>query len=264
MKNDNKLQQLVNFLTTKFSYSLLSIIKHDSDILHEENRSCFNLLIIMKDNFDFQKFYKELTEAKNIHKIFLKTDILILKQKEVSDSCDIFPIEYLEMMDSEEVLYGKKLADLIKVETTNLRLQIESNMRRNTILLKNAFIYDNNNLLKVIEASVNNFLISLKNLLRMHEVPVKEMTARDILIKTADIIELDIQFFFLLIRIIDSPKILKTDKINLENIYYKYLEQIENIVTFVDKLDLALKKPVISKKVTNVSAHTKKNAKNTK
>lgn len=262
MTNEDKIKLLVNFLTTKFSYSLLSIIKHNCDILHKENRSSFNLLVIMKDNFDFQKFYKELTEAKNIHKIFLQTDILLLKQKEVSDSCDIFPIEYLEMIDSEKALYGKNLVDLIKIENTNLRLQIESNMRRNIILLKNAFIYDKKNILNVMEASLNNFLISLKNLLRIHDVPVKAMTARDILIKTADIIELDIQLFFLIIRIIDSPKIIKTDNIELEEIYYKYLTQIENIVTFVDKLDIALKKQVGSKKTQ--TPQTKKNAKNTK
>jgi hypothetical protein len=93
----------------------------------------------------------------------------------------------------------------------------------------------------------------------MYEVPVKEMSARDVLIKTADIIELDIQTFFLLIRIIDNPTILKKDKIDIDEIYYSYLEQIENIVTFVDKLDVTAKKAEPAKKIT-----TKKNAKTPK
>jgi hypothetical protein len=259
MKKDAKFNLLINFLTNKFSYSLVSLIKHQSDILHKENKSKFNLLIIMKDNFEFKQFYKELREAKNIYKIFLETDILILKQKEAKDSCDIFPIEYLEMIDSEETLYGKKLSEIISIEKTNLRLQVEANIRRNIILIKNAFIYDHKHLINILEASLNNFVISLKNLLRMYEVPVKEMSARDVLIKTADIIELDIQTFFLLIRIIDNPTILKKDKIDIDEIYYSYLEQIENIVTFVDKLDVTAKKAEPAKKIT-----TKKNAKTPK
>ena len=258
MKKEVSFNLLINFLTNKFSYSILSLIKHNSDILHKENRSKFNLLIIMKDNFEFKKFYKELLEAKPIYKIFLQTDILILKQKEIKDSCDIFPIEYLEMIDSEEPLYGKKLSELISIENTNLRLQVESNIRRNIILLKTAFIYDNKNLVKVLEASANHFVISLKNLLRLYDVPVKEMSARDVLIKTADIIELDIQVFFLLFSIIDNPKFLKKDKIDINEIYYSYLEQIENIVSFVDKIDVNIKKiETIKKPNTTI----KKNAK---
>ncbi len=197
MEKDFNFNLLISFISTKFSYSILSIIKHKSDILHKENRSKFNLIIIMKDNFDFKNFYSELQANKKILKIFLKTDTLILKQKELTDSCDIFPIEYLEMIDSEQSLYGKSLSELINIEDTNLRLQIESNIRRNIILLKNAFIYNHKNIVSVLEASLNNFVICLKNILRMNGVPVKEMTARDVLIKAADIIELDIQLFFL-------------------------------------------------------------------
>ncbi|MDD4527277.1 MAG: hypothetical protein PHF25_04465 [Candidatus Margulisbacteria bacterium] len=255
----NKQKPLIAFLINKFSYSLLSIIKHSSDILHKDNKSASNLLIIMKDNFEFKRFYKELHEDKKIFKIFQQTDTLILTQREIKESCDIFPIEYLEMIDSEEALYGKKLSEIIKIENKNLRLQIESNIRRNIILLKSAFIYDKKHIAQTLNASLNSFIISLKNLLRFHNVPVKEMSARDVLIKTADIIELDIQLFFLLMRIIDNPRLIKIDKIDIEEIFYLYLAQVENIVTFVDKLDVTTKKDTIKKATT-----AKKNVKTSK
>ncbi len=250
----DKQQPLINFLVNKYSYALLGIVKHKSDLLHSDDKSISNLLIIMKDNFEFKKFYKEIQEDKNVFKALQQTDTLIITQKELKDSCDIFPIEYLEMIDSEELVYGKKLSEIITIDNKNLRLQIESNLRRNIILIKKSFIYDKKNIAQIIEASLNNFMVSLKNLLRYHDISVKEMSGRDVLIKTADIIELDIQLFFLLIRIANNPKLIKIDKLNIEDVFYLYLNQLENIVAFVDKLE------VVNKVNTKKQTTTKKNA----
>jgi len=263
MQKLNKQNPLITFLVNKFSYSVTSIIKHRSDLLHDENKSSQNLLLIMKDNFEFKNFYKEIEADKKAYKAFQNTDVLILRQKEITDSCDIFPIEYLEIIDSEQAIIGKKLSELVKIKDTNLRLQIESNIRRNSILLKNAFIYNKKNIINILEGSLNNFIISLKNLLRLHDVPVQEMSARDILVKTADIIEFDIQLFFLLIRIMENPKTIKTKKIDIDDIFCSYLAQIDNIAAYVDKLDLTPKKKP-TRKTASKKSTTKKDATKTK
>ncbi|GEM_PF-4608569 len=263
MPKQDKQQPLINFLMNKFSYSVISIIKHRSDLLHDDNKSSQNLLLIMKDNFEFKNFYKELEADKKAHKSFRSTDILIMRQKEITDSCDIFPIEYLEITDSEEAIVGKKLADLVKIKNTNLRLQIESNIRRNSILLKNAFVYNKKDVVSILEGSLNNFVVSLKNLLRLHDVPVGRMSARDILVKTADIIEFDIQLFFLLMRVMENPKTIKLNKLDIDDIFCSYLAQIDNIAAYVDKLDLSQKNASVKKAPTKKPA-SKKNEKESK
>jgi hypothetical protein len=239
MSQKNNIELLFGFIQDYFLSNLVSVIQHSSNILHRENLSHSNLLVIVDDSFQIELFYERIIKEKNIYKIFLQTDVLFMKQTEIIASCDIFPIEYLEIIDTEISLFGKKLANLVSIDKINLRLQIESNARRNIILLKKAFLYDHKNLLNILDASFNDFIISMKNLLRLHEVSVKEISVRDVVINLANLIDFDIKLFFLVIRILDDTYVLKVEKLDMQDIFIKYLGEVEKIVAFIDKIEIS-------------------------
>ncbi len=65
---------------------------------------------------------------------------LYLDQDYIRNSVDIFPIEFLDMRENYQVLYGKDVLKDIVVDTRNLRFQCEQELKSKLLGLRQAYL----------------------------------------------------------------------------------------------------------------------------
>jgi len=65
---------------------------------------------------------------------------LILSKTEFVNSADVFPMEYLDMMDRNKILFGKDIAAKLTLSLKNLRHQVEDRLRGAVASLRQAVV----------------------------------------------------------------------------------------------------------------------------
>lgn len=61
---------------------------------------------------------------------------LVLARREFASSADVFPMEYLDIVDAHEVLVGPDVTAELKLTSENLRHQVEHQLRGNLVSLR--------------------------------------------------------------------------------------------------------------------------------
>jgi len=65
---------------------------------------------------------------------------LILSKTEFVNSADVFPMEYLDMMDRNKILFGKDITAKLTLSLKNLRHQVEDRLRGAVASLRQAVV----------------------------------------------------------------------------------------------------------------------------
>ena len=113
--------------------NLLSAVKFGTE--GEQN----NLLFVLKKlDFDILEKIKPLAIK---HTKKAKVVPLFFTQEELSDGADVFPLEFLDIKQPHEVLYGKDLVDKIKFDKKHVRRQLEFELRSKLIHLRENYIW---------------------------------------------------------------------------------------------------------------------------
>jgi len=239
MKNKIKQLSLSDEIIKLFQADLISVITHPRSLLEKAQISSKTLLLIFNNKFTFSTFSTIINTNKELSKLIAQNMPLIFTEEEIINSCDIFPIEFYEILATGEVLYGKKLNDLVDIKNTNLRLQIESNLRRNIILLRQEYFIRKKELPLLLKESLNNVLLSLNNLLRLQDNYTQELNPRQILLKATEFLSINVESFFVIIRELESPiNKNKKDIINWNGLFHNYLNELASIVREVDALEV--------------------------
>jgi hypothetical protein len=66
---------------------------------------------------------------------------LFFTQEELRDGSDVFPLEFLDIKQPHEVLYGEDLVDKIKFDKKHVRRQLEFELRSKLIHLRENYIW---------------------------------------------------------------------------------------------------------------------------
>jgi hypothetical protein len=117
--------------------------------------------------------------------------------EEISDSTDVFPIEFIDMSRVRHVLYGQDPFDDLQIQTHNLRHQLEYELRGKLIRLRTLYLpasKNPNRLAKLMADSLNSFVSLFRHVLEMlgAEAPAEKNA---VLIKIADELKLDKKVF---------------------------------------------------------------------
>ena len=109
---------------------------------------------------------------------------LTLTMAEWRGSTDIFPIEYADILAHHRVLHGALPLDGIRVETRDLRLQLEHEVMSKLLRLRHAVltsIGDNKALTALLDDSVSSILVLMRATLRLagEEPPTDSMAVLD-------------------------------------------------------------------------------------
>lgn len=239
MKKKDVIYYIVAEFKQLFKDELVSIILHDSFLLnHAKTRNTQqtlgSLLVVFKDDFDFLKYSTSMQDNKKLAKQIKNQHPLVFTKRELLNSCDIFPIEFYEIQETAQTLFGQDFISLVSIEDHNLRLQIESNLRRNVILLRQEYFYRNIDLGLLLHQSFDNFLNSAKNILRLRGLDVERILPRDIIVQLTSLYYLDLDIFFTIIRYVEKNKKLSHQELDI--LFHKYLSQLSKFVHEVDTL----------------------------
>ena len=78
--------------------------------------------------------------AKAVSKLNKLIHPLFLTQDYINRSTDIFPIEFLDMQENYQLLYGQDVLSGIHIDTKNLRFQCEQELKVKLLNLKQAYL----------------------------------------------------------------------------------------------------------------------------
>ena len=212
---------------------LLSLILYGSAVSGEfvDKHSNLNLLVVLK-NTDLEAIKKA---SKLIHK-FKMINTLFLTEDYITNSTDIFPVEFLDMQENYFLLYGKDVLRDIKIDMRNLRFQCEQELKAKLLKLRQAYLLLNNNLPKLrslLFISFTSILHILRNVLRIkgrkppylkHEV-LKELASQ---------FEIDMLVWERLLAA--KNKEIRLTGREIEQLFASFVKELESIVAIVDKL----------------------------
>ena len=118
----NILRRFTKGLKDIYHGELLSLILYGSAVSGEfvDKHSNLNLLVVLI-NADLEVIKKS---SKLVHK-FKMVNSLFLTEDYITNSTDIFPIEFLDIQENYFVLYGKDVLKDIQIDMRNLQFQCE-------------------------------------------------------------------------------------------------------------------------------------------
>lgn len=155
--------------------------------------------------------------------------------QEVEDSSDVFPIEFIDMSQVRQVIYGKDPFERLDIPTHNLRHQLEYELRGKLLRLRTLYIpaaQNPNRLSQLMANSLDSFAVLFRHVLVMlgEDAPFEK---RDCVMKLADALKLDKQVFARIFDYDDDNDLWLEAETN--ETFGGYLLQIERVIEAVDK-----------------------------
>jgi predicted nucleotidyltransferase len=155
--------------------------------------------------------------------------------KEIAESSDVFPIEFIDMSEVRSVLHGIDPFDGLKVSTQNLRHQLEYELRAKLLRLRRLYIpasRNANQLARLMADSLNNLAVLFRHVLMMlgKEAPFDK---HDCVMKLAEELKLDKKVFARVFEYAADQEVWLESETN--ETFAKYLTEIERVIETVDR-----------------------------
>jgi len=155
--------------------------------------------------------------------------------EEIADSSDVFPIEFIDMSQVRRVLYGEDPFKSLDIPTTNLRHQLEYELRGKLLRLRRLYIpasRNANQLARLMADSLDNFAVLFRHILIMRgkDAPFDR---REAALNLAEELKLDKATFARVFDYAPDQEVWIESETN--ETFAKYLDQIERVIEAVDK-----------------------------
>lgn len=156
---------------------------------------------------------------------------------ELSDAADVFPIEFHQMEKARMVLYGADPLAGLKISDANLRHQTEYELRSKLLQLRRLYIpasVSTEKLAELMKDSLGSFAVLFRAVLLLQgaEPPV---TKTDVIRMTVQKVGIDPAPFTAIFALRESNGA-SLSEAGAHELFAAYLEQIERVIDFVDKL----------------------------
>jgi hypothetical protein len=161
---------------------------------------------------------------------------LYFTSEEMSDSSDVFPIEFLDMSQARHVLYGRDPFDGLEIPTQNLRHQLEYELRAKLLRLRRLYIpasQDANQLARLMAESLDDFAVLFRHVLLMLG---KEgsFNRRECTMMLAETLQLDGRVLQRIYEYSEDEDIWIESEAN--ETFAKYLVQIKKVIAVVNNV----------------------------
>lgn len=236
---ENKFKSLGNLienLKDTFGDKLVSVILYGSCASNacENNFSDINLIVII-DNL----LAIDLKNAAAVLKDFKKTKNplpLFMDKEEWFNSCDVYPIEYLDIKERYSILYGEDIVKPLEVEKSNLRLQCEHEIKNLLIKLRQNYLAQSNNLKAIeelLKKSSKSFFALFRAILRLTQdtVPFEHAQAIDSL---AEKVTIDKEVFLKLLDLRANSKAISKNEHEIT--IQKLIDSTNEVLKYIDKI----------------------------
>jgi len=154
--------------------------------------------------------------------------------EEMTDSSDVFPIEFIDMSKLRHVLYGKDPFDGLEIATTNLRHQLEYELRAKLIKLRRLYISASHNpirLTRLLAESLDSFAVLFRHVLEILETEAP-FDKRECVMKLASTLELDKSVFERIFQCESEEEVWL--QAETDEVFGKYLDQIQRVIDAVE------------------------------
>jgi hypothetical protein len=167
------LEELVTQLKTAFGDDLTSVVLYGSAAGGEHNpkRSDQNVLVIVRQVP--MAAARAISASARAWADAGNPPPLVMTSAEWRGSSDIFPMEYADILERHRVLYGAAPFDGIKVQATDLRLQLEHEAMGKLLKLRQSVLAsagDDKRLLELMAASASTIMVIFRAVCRLHAV----------------------------------------------------------------------------------------------
>ncbi len=222
------LDKLAEDLSESLKEKLIAFYLFGSVIISEDFHpgiSDINTFIVLSDNSDME----DIKSARESYKKFKSIPFgipLILKEREIKDSSDVFPIELIEIREHNRLLRGKDVLLDIEISRENIRRQCEMEIRAKIFGLRKMLfgIEDVRKNQEILYKSLTSTIVLLKQLLRLKDITIPETRTGiiDVLEQTFEKKLTGIKSLYQL-----REKREKLSLLNLEKLMKNYLEELE-------------------------------------
>jgi hypothetical protein len=157
---------------------------------------------------------------------------------ELTDAADVFPIEFYQMENARVVLYGDDVLAGLEISDDNLRHQTEYELRSKLIQLRRHYIPASTSAEKLtglMADSLSSFIALFRAVLLLRGIKTA-VTKPEILAAMAEHLKIDRSVFgqIMDLRGKDAAKL---DEIKANELFARYMEQIELVIDAVDKIN---------------------------
>lgn len=225
LENLNKLAESIH---NELKEKMVAFYLFGSIIISEDFHpgiSDINTFIVFSD--DAEK--EDIKIVNQIYKKFKNIPFaipLMLKEREIRESSDVFPIELIEIREHNKLLRGKDVLLDLTISRENIRHQCEMEIRAKIIGLRKMLfgIDDIRKNQEILYKSLTSTIVLLKQILRLKDVTIPETRAGilDVLERTFDKKLVGIKNLYQL-----REKKEKLSITNLERLMKHYLEELE-------------------------------------
>jgi hypothetical protein len=157
---------------------------------------------------------------------------LYLTPEYIKNSCDTFPLEFLEMKENHILIYGEELLKDLDISHSNIRYVCEEQLKGKLIRMRQAYLevgLHKKAVKALIKESLNSLIPVLRGLLRLKAIspPVSKEEVISLISKNFGV---DEDIFLVMLK--DRKK----DQRTLEGLFASYLEQIKILSEAADRL----------------------------
>jgi hypothetical protein len=162
---------------------------------------------------------------------------LFLTRRHMETSSDVFPIEFLDMRDFHQVIYGPLVFEGLEIGTENLRLECEEQLKGKLIRLRQVYL-ETGGKPKPVEGvlieSLSSLIPAFRGMIRLMGKEVPE-ARKQVLDAVSQEFGVDATILSRVLNIKNGKE--KLDKNEIEGFFGKYLGEIEKLAIAVDKLE---------------------------
>lgn len=233
---EKKLDKLVEGLKDAFGNELESVILYGSAASNEfhSSHSDLNVLVVVKNS----TFHK-VGRASEIIRWWNRTGNpppLFFTAHEISESNDVFPIEFSGMKEVHRVLLGKDVLTDLHIDHTHLRWECEHELRGKLLNLRSRYVLvkgDTQESATLLAQSISSFAVLFRHALHLVGRSVAGQK-EDVFKAAAGEFEFDVTPFSEVLLFRRGEK--KFTQAEMEPLFEKYFDAIQKVIEHVDAL----------------------------
>jgi hypothetical protein len=109
----------------------------------DSQRSEINLLLVLRNMST--KLLDSVTPALTTLRKKLHCSVMTLTEDDLRQSCDVFPVRFVDMQEHHRLLYGKDVLSTLTISDTHLRLRCEQELKNLMIRLRLRYLTEAGN-----------------------------------------------------------------------------------------------------------------------
>jgi len=233
---EKKIEDFVNRLRQAAGANLESVILFGSAVAgdYHPEFSNVNLLCVIRDSsFAALQALAPVVKGWDALK---QPPPLFMTRDEIKSSVDVFTIELIDMQQHHRVLFGEDVIQGLSIPPSLHRVQVEYELREKLALLRQHFLLASGNdarMWDLLLRSVSSFATLFRHALIVlgHNAPVSKREAVQAL---AQQIKFDASG---MLQVLDvREKKLDRKKLNVADVFSRYLAGVEHVNTAVDRM----------------------------